>query len=183
MQPLELSPSAYDMLPDELKRVAVVKKAKHMSDTELNELMRLHNLNRAGIATEEDKKRLRLLRCRYEQKEGEVAVLMREEEVANLVSLSARFPVSLERMAREFEELRGIHKRAMTGAEFRNLLDLIMCSDPWPVPDTGDGDGQDNLIRLADRESKARGFADWIEAYHRYPHSYTKADLYEDSRL
>ncbi len=71
----------------------------------------------------------------------------------------------------------------MSGTEFRDLLDLIMCSDPWPVADTGNGTGEQSLINLVDRESKERGYADWIEAYHRYPRSYTKADLFEDSRL
>jgi len=58
----------------------------------------------------------------------------------------------------------------MTDREFRAFLDLLMCSDPWPVDggghaDVGDG-GQSVLEALADRESGKRGFGEWIEAYH-----------------
>ncbi len=53
----------------------------------------------------------------------------------------------------------------MTDAQFRAFLDLMMCSDPWPVePD--DMGTHDHMICLADMESAKRGYGDWIEAYH-----------------
>lgn len=57
----------------------------------------------------------------------------------------------------------------MTPQEFRALLDLMMCSDPWPVTDTGNGDGHDTLIQLVEREAKERGYRDWIGACHYHP--------------
>lgn len=54
----------------------------------------------------------------------------------------------------------------MTDAEFRAFMDLLMCSDPWPVPDQGYGDGAKQLAELADREAHKRGYPAWIVAYH-----------------
>lgn len=52
--------------------------------------------------------------------------------------------------------------------EFRALLDLFMCSDPWPVVDHGDGDGHDTIENLLNTEAKSRGYTDWIDAYHTF---------------
>ena len=57
----------------------------------------------------------------------------------------------------------------MTDKEFRRFLDLMMCSDPWPIPKDADGDdGQGTLLDFIERESNLRGFDDWIEAYHKF---------------
>lgn len=56
----------------------------------------------------------------------------------------------------------------MTDKQFRAFLDLMMCSDPWPVTDTGTGDGQDLLLEFASSESRDRGFTDWVTAYHQW---------------
>jgi len=53
----------------------------------------------------------------------------------------------------------------MNNTEFRAFLDLLMCSDPWPVKP--DNNTQYTLIKFADKESQNRGFTDWIEAYHK----------------
>lgn len=48
--------------------------------------------------------------------------------------------------------------------EFRALLDLMMCSDPWPIPD---GEGQRQVLeQLLNQESRRRGYTHWTEAYH-----------------
>ena len=57
----------------------------------------------------------------------------------------------------------------MTRQEFRAFLDLLMCSDPWPVkPDHNDT--QTVLGLFADAEAKRHGYPDWIEAFHRLPY-------------
>ena len=48
----------------------------------------------------------------------------------------------------------------MTAAELRAFLNLLMNSDPWYG-------GQATLAQLADRESRKRGYTDWVEAYHK----------------
>jgi hypothetical protein len=50
----------------------------------------------------------------------------------------------------------------MTDVEFRSFLDLMMCSDPWPASEKAHA----ALDGFADRQSKAHGYEDWIEAYH-----------------
>lgn len=53
----------------------------------------------------------------------------------------------------------------MNDQTLRALLDLLMCSDPWPVvPENG---SQRLLIAYADDEARKRGFTDWVGAYHR----------------
>lgn len=49
----------------------------------------------------------------------------------------------------------------MTDIEFKIFMDLLMCSDPWPMVS-----GQDEMTDLADREAKKRGFPDWVTACH-----------------
>ncbi len=52
----------------------------------------------------------------------------------------------------------------MTDKEFRAFLDLLMCSDPWPVNDGGKN--QVTLKYFADVEASKRHYDTWIEAYH-----------------
>lgn len=52
----------------------------------------------------------------------------------------------------------------MKDLEFRALLDLMMCSDPWPV----DGDNQLILEKLIDNESHKRGYDGRMQAYHSF---------------
>lgn len=60
-----------------------------------------------------------------------------------------------------------LNVRVMTDAQYRALLDLLMCSDSWPVLDQGAGDGQDVLIELADQQAQARGYdGGWVVAFH-----------------
>lgn len=49
----------------------------------------------------------------------------------------------------------------MNNHEFRALLDLLMCADPYPAPV-----GEDVLKEFANKQAKGRGFVDWIDAYH-----------------
>jgi hypothetical protein len=51
----------------------------------------------------------------------------------------------------------------MQNREFRAFLDLMMCSDPWP-----ESVDRAPLLALAEDESRKRGFAGWIEAYHKF---------------
>ena len=47
----------------------------------------------------------------------------------------------------------------MTNLEYRMFLDLLMCSDPWPVETEGGNDGHVILLRLADKLAQERGTA------------------------
>ena len=49
-----------------------------------------------------------------------------------------------------------------TDTEFRALLDLVMVSDPWPLP----GEHESAVNAYLTKESQRRGYADWVEAYH-----------------
>ncbi len=53
----------------------------------------------------------------------------------------------------------------MTDKQYRAFLDLLMCSDPWPVNKGGE-EGQEILMRLAESEAKHRGYNTWVDAYH-----------------
>ena len=57
----------------------------------------------------------------------------------------------------------------MNDKEFRAFLDLMMCSDPWPIDpnETGD-DEQGTLLDFIEKESNLRGYDGWIEAYHQF---------------
>ena len=56
----------------------------------------------------------------------------------------------------------------MTDKEFRCFLNLLMYSDPWPIPNTGSAlDEQTTLIDYAEEQSQERGFSDWIEAFYK----------------
>ncbi len=52
----------------------------------------------------------------------------------------------------------------MSDKEFIAFMDLLMCSDPWPV--VSEQDSQDVLIELAESEARKRGYRDWISAHH-----------------
>lgn len=53
----------------------------------------------------------------------------------------------------------------MDDQAFVSLMALMMCSDPWPTPSQTD---YVRLNRFLNRESIRRGYADWIDAYHRF---------------
>lgn len=54
----------------------------------------------------------------------------------------------------------------MTDLEFRYFLDLLMCADPWPVE--GDNAASEATLKnFADEQARQRGYAGWIDAYHR----------------
>lgn len=57
--------------------------------------------------------------------------------------------------------------------EFRTLLDLLMCSDPWPTKTYEFGEvglfaGEQALKEFAGRKALAMGYEDWIDAYHNF---------------
>ena len=52
----------------------------------------------------------------------------------------------------------------VTGNELRAFLDLLMCSDPSPLPAADDRALRD----FADRQSRLLGFDDWVDAFHRH---------------
>ena len=52
----------------------------------------------------------------------------------------------------------------MKDIEYRAFLDLLMCSDPWPVNNFPHS--QEILKNFAHEEAVKRGFANWIDAYH-----------------
>lgn len=51
----------------------------------------------------------------------------------------------------------------MKAIEYRALLDLMMCSDPWPH-----GVKREPIEELLDTEARERGFDDWLDAYHNF---------------
>jgi hypothetical protein len=54
----------------------------------------------------------------------------------------------------------------MNDIEFRTFLDLLVCSDPWPIIPAGQS--REIMEELAFWESADRGFKSWIEAYHEF---------------
>ena len=50
----------------------------------------------------------------------------------------------------------------MSEEQYRVLMDLVMCSDPWPLSDKARGVVTD----LMDEEAEARGYETWTDAYH-----------------
>ena len=50
----------------------------------------------------------------------------------------------------------------MNDGQYRAFLDLMMCSDPWPLDDAA----HRILDDLADNEAQLRGFSKWTIAYH-----------------
>lgn len=59
---------------------------------------------------------------------------------------------------------RGTITPKLADAEFRSLLDAVMCLDPTPLSEVGDA----VLTNLLGRESRARGFDTWTAAYHEF---------------
>jgi len=53
----------------------------------------------------------------------------------------------------------------MNEKEYRAFLDLLMCSDPWPIKDGGKN--HKILEAFANKEATKFGHEDWIVAYHR----------------
>ncbi len=53
----------------------------------------------------------------------------------------------------------------MDDQAFVSLMTLMMCSDPWPTSSQTD---YVRLNRFLNRESIRRGYADWVDAYHRF---------------
>jgi hypothetical protein len=47
-----------------------------------------------------------------------------------------------------------------------HLFALLMCSDPWPVSDTGFGEGREEMVAFANTVAQRMGFIDWTDAYH-----------------
>ena len=70
----------------------------------------------------------------------------------------------------------------MDNFQFRAFLDLLMCSDPWPVSQLKPGGGRvlkngkrvvdegnhKTMTDLADEEAKQRGYDNWIVAFHEF---------------
>lgn len=52
----------------------------------------------------------------------------------------------------------------MNDWEYRAFMDLLMCSDPWPIED--DPHSHMELVAFANREAAKRGYDSWIAAYH-----------------
>ena len=52
--------------------------------------------------------------------------------------------------------------------QFRALLDLFMCSDPWPVhnQDGVDNESQEYVERFLNVTAQNLKFTDWVDAYH-----------------
>lgn len=65
----------------------------------------------------------------------------------------------------------------MNDKEFRAFMDLLMCSDPWPVDDK---DNQAIMISLADKEAKKRRFEGWITAYHMFGEAASHVKVFDN---
>ena len=50
----------------------------------------------------------------------------------------------------------------LTDSEFRTLLDWMMVSDPWPLQ----GEDEERMKDLLNREADKRGHSSWVKAYH-----------------
>jgi len=53
----------------------------------------------------------------------------------------------------------------MNDIQFRAVLDWFMCSDPWPVSGANPA-SHDIIHEWITAESKARGYPNWVEAFH-----------------
>ena len=52
----------------------------------------------------------------------------------------------------------------MNDIEFKAMLELVMCCDPWPVE--GNTENQAIIKKFVDEEATARLYSGWVEAYH-----------------
>ena len=55
----------------------------------------------------------------------------------------------------------------MNDEEFRAMLNLVMCCDPWPIGND-DGYNEETVKFLLLRESVKRNYPNWIDAYHNF---------------
>lgn len=55
----------------------------------------------------------------------------------------------------------------MNRKQFKAVLDLLMCADPWPVSGEEGAEGQKVLEDWADEEARKYGYTDWIGAFHK----------------
>ena len=55
----------------------------------------------------------------------------------------------------------------ITEEEFKHLMALLMCSDPYPVDGSVNNEGLESMNRLCNKIADSFGFNDWIEAYHK----------------
>jgi len=81
-----------------------------------------------------------------------------QREMNQFITLST-LP-TLERALERLRWLESQRNRPMDDHEFRGLLDLLMCSDPWPMERF-----EGTLKAFADRMARERGYTDWINAY------------------
>ena len=65
----------------------------------------------------------------------------------------------LELATKHIDEL---EEAIMGDQAFRAFLNLLMCSDPWPIG----GSDREALYDFANHEAVWRGYKDWVEAYH-----------------
>lgn len=54
----------------------------------------------------------------------------------------------------------------MTQEQYLAFLDLLMCSDPWPISGEDGERAHTLLVEFADAQARERGYRDWIMAYH-----------------
>lgn len=52
----------------------------------------------------------------------------------------------------------------MTDQQFRDFIDLLMISTPWPLSEEAD----ESLKDLADNEARIRGYDNWTEAHREF---------------
>ena len=58
-------------------------------------------------------------------------------------------------------------KEGIDEIPLRAILDWYMCSDPWPVDEPFQN--QEIVTEWLDTVCKAKGYTDWVEAYHKMP--------------
>lgn len=58
------------------------------------------------------------------------------------------------------------HHTGLDDKTFKTFLDLLMCSDPWPI--SPKGDSENILQKLAHTESIKRGYEGWVDAFHKF---------------
>lgn len=49
--------------------------------------------------------------------------------------------------------------------QFKEIVTLMMCSDPWPVDEAGNQANQAIVDEWADAEAIRHGYANWLDAY------------------